>query len=164
VEALHLLLVEAHFVSEAEAFCVEHSTSAGPDLYATLLRLVRTHAPEHLLRVCEGVLTQHAKDVPLPDILALLPPEWPVQRVQALLLRNLHAQASDRVQQRIESALSTAHRAALDQSVRIQRQARVLVTDHSTCEQCGRRLGESVLAVVPATGATMHYYCAMQHT
>lgn len=164
VEALHLLLVEAHLVSEAEAFCVEHSTSAGPDLYATLLRLVRTHAPEHLLRVCEGVLTQHAKDVPLPDILALLPPEWPVQRVQALLLRNLHAQASDRVQQRIESALSTAHRAALDQSVRIQRQARVLVTDHSTCEQCGRRLAQLVLAVVPATGATMHYYCAMQHT
>lgn len=163
VEALHLLLVEAHQVSEAEAFCVEHSTTAGPYLYTTLLRLVRLHAPEHLLRVCEGVLSQHAKDMPLTDILALLPPEWPVQRVQTLLLRNLRAQVSDRMQQRIESALSTAHGAALNQNVRAMQQARVLVTDHSTCERCGRRLGESVLAVIPATGATMHYYCAMKH-
>lgn len=160
-EALRLYLVELRDIARAEAYCVTYArdTERGT-LLSKLLRIARTYSPQHLHHVY-AILTQHAQDLNLGEVLALLPQNLPVQHVYGLLERALQAQTMERSNVRVIHALCEAQVSALDQDLRALQQRHVLVTEGRTCVRCHRRLGQAVLAVMPATGATMHYYCAM---
>ena len=161
-EALRLHVEVLRDVRAAEAYCAAHAAAAPRGaLFTTLVRLVAAQMPGELPHVYAW-LTQHASALALDDLLPLLPRATPVAEVRALLERSLSATGAARAQLRVEEALYATREAALTREVRARHAQRVLITDGRTCARCERRLGQAVLAVLPAQGAAMHYYCAVQ--
>lgn len=161
-EALHLYVRVLHDVPAAQVYCAAHAHAAPRGaLFTTLLRLVATEAPTELPHVY-AFLAQHASALALDDLLQVLPPTTPVCDVRALLERALSATSSARAQLRVEQSMHATREAALTRDVRARQAQRVLITEGRTCVRCQRRLGQAVLAVLPARGAAMHYYCAVQ--
>lgn len=161
-EALRLHVEVLRDVRAAEAYCAAHAHAAPRGaLFTTLVRLVAAQAPHELPHVY-ALLTQHASVLALDDVLHAVPSATPVAEVRALLERALSATAAAHAQLRVEEALYVTRSAALTRDVRARHAQRVLITEGRTCVRCERRLGEAVLAVIPAQGAAMHYYCAVQ--
>lgn len=157
-DALRLYVEGMHDIAQAEAYCDEHA-DAGSDLFTTLVRLVRASAPHHLPDVL-ALLARHAATVDLDAVLALLPPSCTVHDVAPLLDHAFRVQAARRDALRMERAMCTARNTALDRALRARHAQHVVVAAGRTCTRCQRRLGNAVLAVMPTTGATMHYSCA----
>lgn len=163
-DALALYIAELHDLDAAEAYCAAHAAGAadhGTALLSTLLRLVSTALPDQLERAV-AILMQYASVVALDEIWTHLPADVPVATVAPLFTRALRAQASQLATLRVEQALGAARDADLSRQLRASHARHVLVSEGRTCAQCQRRLGRSVLAVIPASGTTMHYYCAMK--
>lgn len=154
-DAALTLYVDSGDVPAALAYC---TAAHKPQLYTALLARVMAHAPHEIDALC-AQLAAHAAHLDVPAILALLPREWPVARVTHLLTASLQAQSVQRADARVRERLCEADLASLRTSVYALSQRRVVVTDTRPCVRCERRLGRAVLAVIPRTGALMHYSC-----
>ncbi|WFD33112.1 Vacuolar morphogenesis protein 6 [Malassezia sp. CBS 17886] len=149
-EALGLFVDELDDVRAAEDYCQEHRR-AHPRIFHTLLELVLTRHGD----VPARLLARHAGALDIDAVLPLLPPHRGVADIRTYLTKALRAQSAARCRTHVLCAVTRAREADVD------RARHVIVGEARTCARCQRRLGNAVLAVVPATGATMHYYCAM---
>ena len=156
-EALTLYLCDLNDMAAAARYCDVYDG----DVLTLFVRIVVEHRRAWLPEALR-VLTRHARHVDMAAILPLLPAAVPVQDVAALCTRAWRWRAAQRDEIRVQQALYEAQDVRLTTQVRALQARHVLVSDGRTCTLCQRRLGHAVLAVMPATGATMHYYCAMK--
>lgn len=154
-EALRLYVVHLEDLAAAERYCVDANA---PGIWLLLLRLALEHSEDR--RAALGLLARHAAAMPVDDALALLPKSCTVRDVQEYLCKALRAQASERSTLQVVQHVAERRADDVGDALRGRQQRHVLVAESRTCAQCQRRLGNAVLAVMPGSGKTLHYYCA----
>lgn len=155
-EALRIYVHELHDHAAAAHHCAAH-VHAAPHIFESLLRLFLADGDA---RAAQELATQHAAHIRAATALALMPRAWRVADVAAFFVRAQRTRAARAQAARVHASLLAARDAQLGDAVRALCARRVVVGEGRTCPRCERRLAGAVVAVVPATGETLHYFCA----
>ena len=108
-----------------------------------------------------GLIERHAARIDLRAALELLPPTVPLARVASFVNVNLRELTRRQHESRVVREIRTNRQWQLDESLPRLQSRRVKVGESRTCPQCHKRLGNSVVAVNPVTGAVLHYFCSI---
>lgn len=155
-EALRIYVHELHDHAAAAQHCEAH-VHAAPHIFESLLRL---YLADGDARAAQELAAQHAAHISASTALALMPREWRIADVAAFFVRAGRTRAAKAHAARVHASLLAARDAQLGDAVRALCARRVVVGEGRTCPRCERRLGSAVVAVIPATGETLHYFCA----
>ncbi|KAK8040160.1 hypothetical protein PG993_008571 [Apiospora rasikravindrae] len=149
-----------------------------PSIYHTLLSLYLTPAPPHQpnLEPALDLLSKHGSRLPAASTLSLIPDDLPANRLESYFSGRIRAANSRLAESRIVEGLRKTMlvdtqamlllgegipggaSAAQDASGGGGRNRRVVVGEERVCGVCHKRLGNSVVAVMPDNGV-VHYGC-----
>ncbi|KAK8024938.1 vacuolar sorting protein 39 domain 1 [Apiospora arundinis] len=150
---------------------------ATPSIYHTLLSLYLTPAPPHQtnLEPALDLLSKHGSRLPAASTLSLIPDDLPTKRLESYFSGRIRAAnsrlAESRVVEGLRKTLLVDTQATLLLGDGTQQQAgegeggggggrnrRVVIGEERVCTVCHKRLGNSVVAVLPDNGV-VHYGC-----
>lgn len=143
-----------------------------PSIYHTLLGLYLTPAPPHKpnLEPALDLLSKHGSRLPAASTLSLIPDNLAANRLESYFSGRIRAAnsrlAESRVVEGLRKTLLVDTQATLllgEGSVTTDsggggRNRRVVVGEEKVCGVCHKRLGNSVVAVLPDNGV-VHYGC-----
>ncbi|KAK8863188.1 AvaB protein [Apiospora arundinis] len=150
---------------------------ATPSIYHTLLSLYLTPAPPHQtnLEPALDLLSKHGSRLPAASTLSLIPDDLPTKRLESYFSGRIRAANSRLVESRVVEGLrktllvDTQATLLLGDGTQQQagegeggggggRNRRVVIGEERVCTVCHKRLGNSVVAVLPDNGV-VHYGC-----
>ncbi|PWY99444.1 hypothetical protein BCV70DRAFT_118819 [Testicularia cyperi] len=114
------------------------------------------------LEAALGILERHAAKIDLGAALGLLPAQSvSLYQVSKFININLRDQTRQQNEAAILKQISAARSQQLQDTRMRLESRRVRVEEHRTCPACHKRLGNSVVAVNPVSGAVLHYFCSI---
>lgn len=155
-EALRIYVDELHDSAAAARHC-EAYVSGAPGIFEMLLALYFDGGDS---RAAQDLLVNHAEYITGPSALSKMPADWRVADVAAFFVRAERHRVAKVHAARVQASVLSARDGQLDEALRALRSRRVMIGEGRTCPRCERRLGNAVVAVIPATGETLHYFCA----
>jgi Vam6/Vps39-like protein vacuolar protein sorting-associated protein 39 len=147
----------------------EDADDAQPSIYHTLLSLYLTPAPPHTpnLGPALDLLSKHGSRLPATSTLSLIPDSLPVAELESYFrgrMRNANSIVNEtRVVAGLRKTGLVASQALLLLGDGIPggqggRNRRVVISEERVCGVCHKRLGGSVVAVMP-DNSVVHYGC-----
>ncbi|KAK8092220.1 uncharacterized protein PG998_015052 [Apiospora kogelbergensis] len=141
---------------------------ATPSIYHTLLSLYLTPAPPHKpnLEPALALLSRHGSRLPAASTLSLIPDSLPAQELASYFSGRIRAANSRLAESRVVEGLRKTLLVDTQASLLLGdgsgsgggRNRRVVVGEERVCGVCHKRLGNSVVAVLPDNGV-VHYGC-----
>ncbi|KAL2753752.1 hypothetical protein ACRALDRAFT_1065035 [Sodiomyces alcalophilus JCM 7366] len=140
-----------------------------PSIYHTLLSLYLAPPPPHerALEPALDLLSKHGSRLPAASTLSLIPDSLPVDHLESFLRSRLRSANSLVNESRILAGLRATEYIASQALLLVGdgipggqggRNRRVVITEERLCGVCHKRLGGSVVAVLP-DNAVVHYGC-----
>ena len=151
------------------AAAVDDQDDATPSIYHTLLSLYLTPSPPHAPNLAPALdlLSRHGSRLPASSTLQLIPDGLPVAQLASYFRGRMRAANSAVNESRIETGLRYTRFVAATALLHLGdgipggqggRNRRVVVGEERACGVCHKRLGGSVVAVLP-DNAVVHYGC-----
>lgn len=143
------LAVGGDLMAAAEGHAMERSESSGS-------------AGEDLrLGPALDLIQRHAARLDLKSVLELLPPLVSLSTLESFIRLNLREQTRKQNEARVLRQIRAMRACQVEENLSRLQSRRVKVGETRTCPRCHKRLGNSVIAVQPVTGAVMHYFCML---
>lgn len=144
----------------------EEEAEPQPSIYHTLLSLYLTPPPPHKpnLEPALALLSRHGSRLPASSTLTLIPDSLPVKDLESYFRGRLRSATSGVNEARVVSGLratelvSSQAKLLLGEGGKGGRSRRVVVSEERLCGVCHKRLGGSVVSVLP-DGGVVHYGC-----
>ncbi|KAI0466070.1 SPX domain-containing protein [Xylaria cf. heliscus] len=144
----------------------QNDADATTSIYHTLLSLYLTPPPPHTpnLEPALSLLSRHGSRLPATSTLSLIPDTLPVADLASYFRGRIRAANSVVSETRIVEALrktqlvNTQARLLLGDEGQGGRNRRVVIAEERVCGVCHKRLGNSVVAVLP-DNSVVHYGC-----
>ncbi|WFD34667.1 Vacuolar morphogenesis protein 6 [Malassezia cuniculi] len=155
-DALRIYVHDLKDPDAAARYC-ERYVSTCTHIFESLLRL---HLDCGDMHAAQSLLVHQAEHINAAAALELMPRDWRVKDVADFFVRSGRQRAAHIHAAWAQADLLKAHDAQLEDTLRVLRGRRVVIGEGRTCPRCERRLGNAVVAVIPATGETLHYFCA----
>src|SRR4051812_10586432 len=139
---------------------------AEPSIYHTLLSLYLTPPPPHQPNwpPALDLLSKHGSRLPASSTLNLIPSSLPVKELESYFRGRIRAANSIVNEARIVAGLRKSEVVSAQASLLLGdgktggRSRRVVVPEEKVCGACHKRLGGSVVAVLP-DNSVIHYGC-----
>ncbi|BFZ54290.1 Vacuolar morphoproteinsis protein 6 [Savitreella phatthalungensis] len=154
--ALEVYVHEVRDRQKSEAFAIQQHP-ASPDAFEILLDIYLSSEPAEVVGALE-LLKRHGPRLDAEVVLRKLPGSVPVQLIQQYLSTRLRDNLRHGNATAIETALRRSDLITAQEALLHRRATPHLVTTHTLCAACGKRLGNAVLASFP-NGALTHYGC-----
>lgn len=144
----------------------EDEAEQQPSIYHTLLSLYLTPQPPHApnLEPALSLLSRHGSRLPASSTLSLIPDNLPVKDLESYFRGRVRSATSAVNEARVVTGLrateliSSQAKLLLGDGGQGGRSRRVVVTEEKLCGVCHKRLGGSVVSVLPDNGV-VHYGC-----
>jgi Vam6/Vps39-like protein vacuolar protein sorting-associated protein 39 len=155
--------------SQAESAPTESRKSSSLKVFHTLLTLYLLATPTLLLPALE-ILAKHSPRLDAAEALALIPAEIPVERLESFFTKHIRKETSKMNEGRIVSELRKVELLRMESRAMRLRGKKAVVREETVCPYCHKRLGQSVVAVIPEytddlkieadrSGSMTHYSC-----
>ncbi|KAJ8976029.1 hypothetical protein NQ317_003570 [Molorchus minor] len=122
--------------------------------------ITKTAQPD--LELALQLLEQHASRMNPLDVLAILPDDVPVSRVQTFLSTALHRVIQDRRRVQLMEGLLYAEYLQCKELQMALRSQHVVVTELNVCPVCKKRFGNQSALVRYPNGDVVHYSCSQE--
>ncbi|SPO24439.1 related to Vam6/Vps39-like protein involved in vacuolar morphogenesis [Ustilago trichophora] len=153
-------------VARQQSFMVDQDQKALADgeVFLTLLRIYldrsSTNTPPQLDSAL-GLLQRHAARIDLGSALSLIPSTVSLSHIAAFINTNLRDLTRSQHEAKVIREIRTSRNWQMEETLCKLQSRRVKVGESRTCPKCHKRLGNSVVAVNPVSGAVMHYFCSI---
>ena len=152
----------------------EESEEPPPSIYHTLLSLYLTPPPPHTPNLAPALdlLSKHGSRLPATSTLSLIPDSLPVEELESYFRGRIRAANSLVNETRIVAGLRKSELVTSQALLLLGdgvpggqggRNRRVVVSDERMCGVCYKRLGNTVVAVLP-DNTVVHYACLNRAT
>ena len=141
----------------------EQKQRADQEVFLTLLRIYLdpTATASVQLEAALGLIERHAARIDLRSALDLLPASVSVAQIARFVNVNLRDLTRKQNEARVIREIRTNRNWQVEETLCKLQSRRVKVGESRTCPKCHKRLGDSVVAVNPVSGAVMHYFCSI---
>lgn len=154
---------------QSEALVDQDDSDAHPSIYHTLLSLYLTPPKPHEPNLTPALelLSKHGSRLPADQSLSLIPDDLPVRALESYFGGRIRAAnsrlAETRIMEGLRKTLLVDTQATLLLGDGLPggqggRNRRVVIGEERICRVCHKRLGNSVVAVLPDNGV-VHYGC-----
>lgn len=136
---------------------------ADREVFLTLLRIYldTTGKGSMQLDAALGLIQRHAARIDLRAALELLPASVPLSQIAGFVNVNLRDSTRKEHEAKVIREIRTNRNWQVEETLCKLQSRRVKVGESRTCPRCHKRLGNSVVAVNPVSGAVMHYFCSI---
>lgn len=148
-----------------QSLLVDHEQKqlADQEVFLTLLRIYleppSTALPQ--LDAALGLIERHAARIDLRSALDLLPPSVSLSQIAGFVNVNLRDLTRKQHEAKVIREIRTNRNWQVEETLCKLQARRVKVGESRTCPKCHKRLGNSVVAVNPVSGAVLHYFCSI---
>jgi len=154
--------------NQAEGAVTEMLKRAAMNVFHTLLTIYLLAKPT-LLAPALDILAKHSPRLDASEALALIPPEIAVENLESFFTKHIRKETSTMNQGRVVSELRKVELLRMESRVMRLRGTKAIVREETVCPYCHKRLGQSVVAVIPeyhsmrmkanGSGSMTHYSC-----
>merc|ERR1711874_637229 len=168
------LIIHIHVLNDLEgalAYCSRYQ-AAGVKVYQDLVELLVQPPEQSLeglrlptgvrppdLEAAVAVLEQHGQEVELGPVLASLPPEAPLHRLQHFLTAAIQSQVSGRHSTMVLRGLLHSEHLQVQEERIITESVKISLDEYHTCPACGKRFSSLSAFARHPSGAVVHYSC-----
>ena len=117
-------------------------------VFHTLLTLYLTAKPT-LLAPALDILSKHSPRLDALKALSLIPAEIPIENLESFFTKHIRKETSSLNEGRILSELRKVELLRMESRAMRLRGKKAVVQEQTTCPYCHKRLGQSVVAVIP---------------
>lgn len=142
----------------------EEKQLADQEVFLTLLRIYLDTSSEKAsvqLDAAVGLIERHAARIDLRSALELLPSSVPLSQIAGFINVNLRDLTRKEHEANVIREMRRNRNWQVEETLCKLQSRRVKVGESRTCPKCHKRLGNSVVAVNPVSGAVMHYFCSI---
>lgn len=141
----------------------EQKQQADQEVFLTLLRIYldKSSTASVQLDAALGLIQRHAARIDLRAALELLPASVPLSQIAGFINVNLRDLTRKQHEAKVIREIRTNRNWQVEETLCKLQSRRVKVGESRTCPKCHKRLGNSVVAVNPVSGAVMHYFCSI---
>jgi Vam6/Vps39-like protein vacuolar protein sorting-associated protein 39 len=133
--------------SQAGSSSSQHQESAR-NVFHTLLNLYLTAKPTLLVPALD-ILAKHSPRLDASKALSLIPSEIRMDNLESFFTKHIRKQTSALNEGRIVSELRKVELLRMESNAMRLRGIKAVVREESACPYCHKRLGQSVVAVIP---------------
>jgi Vam6/Vps39-like protein vacuolar protein sorting-associated protein 39 len=154
--------------SQAESASTQSRKDSALRVFHTLLTLYLLAKPT-LLAPALDILAKHSPRLDASNALSLIPSEIPVEKLESFFTKHIRKQTSAMNEGRIVSELRKVELLRMESRALRLRGKKAVVQEETACPYCHKRLGQSVVAVIPEydrlyfeltnSGSMTHYSC-----
>lgn len=134
--------------SQAASASTPYGRTAALQVFHTLLTLYLTAKPT-LLGPGLDILAKHSPRLDASQALALIPPDIPLDKLESFFTKHIRKETSAFNEARIVTELRRIELLRMETQLMRLRHKKAVVTEESACPYCHKRLGQSVVAVIP---------------
>lgn len=136
---------------------------ADQQVFLTLLRIYLDTSSSASIQLDSalGLIQRHAARIDLRAALELLPSSVPLSQIAGFVNVNLRDLTRKQHEAKVIRELRTNRNWQTEETLCKLQSRRVKVGESRTCPKCHKRLGNSVVAVNPVSGAVLHYFCSI---
>ena len=124
-------------------------------VFHTLLTLYLIAKPT-LLSPALDILAKHSPRLDVAKALALIPVEIPVKNLESFFTKHIRKETSALNEGRIVSELRKVELLRMESRAMRLRGKKAVVREETVCPYCHKRLGQSVVAVIPEYDPYLH--------
>ncbi|SOV08962.1 related to Vam6/Vps39-like protein involved in vacuolar morphogenesis [Ustilago sp. UG-2017a] len=141
----------------------EQKQRADREVFLTLLRIYLDTSSSAWIQLDSalGLIERHAARIDLRLALDLLPSSVSLSQIAGFVNVNLRDLTRKQHEARVIREMRTNRNWQVEETLCKLQSRRVKVGESRTCPKCHKRLGNSVVAVNPVSGAVMHYFCSI---
>ncbi|KAN0065789.1 Vacuolar morphogenesis protein 6 [Thecaphora frezii] len=115
------------------------------------------------LEAALALIQRNASRIDLIRALELLPPLVSLRSLENFIRLNLRDQTRRENEAKVIGQIRMMRDLQVGETLSRLQSRRVKVGEMRTCPRCHKRLGNSVVAVEPVTGAVLHYFCMLSN-
>ena len=134
--------------AQANTISTTNRKDAALHVFHTLLTLYLTTKPTMLAQAL-NILAKHSPRLDAGKALRLIPVDIPVEKLESFFTKHIRKEMSALNEGRIVSELRKVELLRMESRAMRLREKRVVVREESVCPYCHKRLGQSVIAVIP---------------
>jgi len=157
--ALEIYVFKLKDFPKAEKYCIRIYSQAGSavtdsrkrnasNVFHTLLTIYLLAKPTLLSPALE-ILAKHSPRLDASEALALIPPEIAVENLESFFTKHIRKETSNLNEGRIVSELRKVELLRIESRAMRLRGKKAVVREETVCPYCHKRLGQSVVAVIP---------------